>query len=116
MNSELLHVLTVLLWCAAIPCTAFPFVYGLTAKWWSSYMGRSLMATKSSLAFALDLTIYFQYHHLGLTSQLRLAIFIYASIALALWFQLISYLVLWRQTRRQEQTKRNKEDTDDPPA
>jgi len=91
---------------AAIPCTIFPFLYGFTSKWYLTYMGRSLMATKTSLALALDLTVYFQWHpnDLSLETQLWMAVGIYSGIAFALWFQLVSYLFLWKQTRRLQHT------------
>lgn len=56
---------TLLVYFAAPPATLFPLLYGFTAPWWASIVGRALMTVSIGLGLLVDISLLF--HWLGPT-------------------------------------------------
>lgn len=90
MSAE--DVALILLLISAPPATLFPLVYGLTAPWHRSLIGRALMTKATGLALLIDISL--TYRLLGADYQGRDAVrlTVFALITVGVWMQFIALL------------------------
>lgn len=76
-----------LIMAAAPPATLFPLVYGFTAPWWRSLVGRALMVKAVGLALLIDVSIVYQIFgdDYPLRDAVRLGVF--SLITVGVWMQ-----------------------------
>lgn len=84
----------------APPATLFPIIYGFTAPWWKSLVGRALMTKAVGLALLIDITIIYNWFgdDYPLRDAVRFTVFLF--ILLGTWMQLIALLVERYRVRR----------------
>lgn len=94
LNEHLIFWVKFFLVAAAIPTTAFPILYALTA-WSKSWLGRALMFQAVAFAFAVDINLVFRlYKFESVEFRYWLGILAYALISLgtaALTWTMIRY-------------------------
>lgn len=81
-----------LLCVAAIPCTLFPLVFGLTSPWYRSLIGRALLVKSVGLAMLVDISL--AYRIFGAEYQGRdvIRIGVFALITVGAWMQFIAII------------------------
>lgn len=97
-HADVAAVVLVLL--MAPPATLTPICYGLTAPWWRSPVGWSLMASTTGLGLLVDISLLYQW--LGddyfLRDAVRLSV--YSLILAGTYLTFAAWFVTWRRARR----------------
>jgi hypothetical protein len=99
MSADTIAVLLII--GMAPPATLFPIIYGLTAPWWKTLLGRALMTKATGMALLIDISLI--YNFLGDDYYLRDAvrITVFALIFLGTWMQLGALAVERLRARRE---------------
>lgn len=104
MSADVAAVILIL--AAAPPATLFPIVYGFTAPWWKTLIGRALLTKAIGLALLIDISLIYKF--LGdeyfLRDVVRLSV--YALITVGTWMQFSALLVEKYHARKERRTHR----------
>ncbi|WP_067428394.1 putative phage holin [Nocardioides jensenii] len=98
MSADMLALLLIV--AAAPPATVFPLLYGLSAPWWRSLVGRALMTSSLGLAFLIDISLAYKAFgdNYALRDVVRLSV--YALIVCGAWMQFLALAVQLRRRLR----------------
>lgn len=79
----------ILVLLAAVPATAFPIVYGITARrvWWRVPAGRALMVSTVALALLLDMALVFYLAPVSDSTRLGINVAVVGLIAVGAWLK-----------------------------
>lgn len=94
---------TIFIMLAALPALLFPIIYALTARWYISPLGRSLMMSGATKLLIISLVVLSVLMDAEYPGREYVRPVIWGLIATMLWTQLISYIVTVRRVRRQRQ-------------
>lgn len=117
MSDQLYLLLaTILVATAALPATAFVFLYGVFSPWEKSREGVQLFGFTATIAVLLDLSLFLRILGHEFPGVRHLALVIYAFIAVFMWQR----LALWRRADRWARRARFRagrlETEDEPPT
>ena len=93
----------ILMIAAWLPAIVFPLVYGFTAPWWQSFIGRALLTKAVGMGFLITVTNLFYIFGYNYTSRDTLRFIGTTLLAFGLWFQATSLVLAkiqqWRDRR-----------------
>lgn len=104
-TDDLYLILTFVAW---VPAAVYPLVYGLTTKWWKSWIGRALMVESIGTATLLMLSISFQLFGPAYWGRNVLRFGALTLAATGFWLVLFALLRVQAEARQQ---RRNRLDT-----
>ena len=102
--------INLLLILAIIPAIGFPIVYALTARWYGTQLGRSLMWMGVSIAAILSLALATSFLGPDFPGRQVVRLIVFSLVASSMWPLFITYIVTVHKVRRK---KINGETNDD---
>lgn len=86
-------VMYVLVLAAFVPANLFVTLYGCTAKWWRSHIGRSLIISSVGLAALIDISFLVRILGEDYAGRNAARVVAFSLVVLGCWYQLGAFLV-----------------------
>lgn len=118
-DATLLTIVDKEIYAAAVPVTAFPFLYTYFFRWWKEPLGRALFIEGTGMCLLIDVSVAYRIWPSAATwHTIEIAFLIFTTVTLGMFYRLMVMVVIWwggRSDRKQIKNGRGHQEHGDLP-